>query len=100
MNKQIQISAYKEHLMDIFSLKAFRDVLGDNYLPTDYQKSELERFIIPVINKPASDVWRFDNRKISLAINRGFRILKVWESDYILNKNKTISETVNWLKQK
>jgi len=39
----------------------------------------------------ASDIWLKDYRKIKLAIENGYSMMVVWESEYKANSSKTIS---------
>ncbi len=45
----------------------------------------------------ATEIWNKDARKIEVANKKGFRTLVVWESDYINNKEKTITEVIKWI---
>lgn len=64
--------------------------------PKKYQADD----IMPIVKKKARDIWEFDYEKTKVAINRGFRLLKVWESEYKLDKNSIIEDTIQWIKQK
>jgi hypothetical protein len=48
-------------------------------------------------NKTAQEIWDRDAKKIQTARNLGFRVLTVWESDYIKNKQKIIEEVIEWM---
>ena len=53
--------------------------------------------IIPIVNKKAKDIWNYDFEKISTALSRNFRILKVWESDFINDPEKEIEKVIEWI---
>ena len=47
----------------------------------------------------AKDIWEKDNIKNNVALDNGFKLKIVWESDYKNNKEKVIEECLNFLKQ-
>lgn len=47
--------------------------------------------------KLASEIWKRDAEKISVASTAGFRMLVVWESDYLENREKIIEDTIKWI---
>lgn len=44
----------------------------------------------------AQDIWNRDKIKHNTAINRGFDVLVVWESEFKNDKQKTIDNTIKW----
>jgi len=47
--------------------------------------------------KLASEIWHRDAEKLYIASNAGFRVLVVWESDYLKNREKIIEDTIKWI---
>jgi hypothetical protein len=47
--------------------------------------------------KLASEIWKRDAKKLATAEEAGFRILVVWESDYLENRETTIENTIKWI---
>jgi hypothetical protein len=47
--------------------------------------------------KLASEIWQRDAEKLRVASNAGFRVLVVWESDYLENREKIIEDTIKWI---
>jgi hypothetical protein len=45
----------------------------------------------------AIDIWNFELEKISLAKNAGYRVMIIWESEFLDNKIKTIERVKKWL---
>lgn len=45
----------------------------------------------------AGDIWLRDYRKIKIAIENGFSVMIVWESDYKANSSKVISACAKFL---
>lgn len=45
----------------------------------------------------AKQLWDKDNKKIQIAMNNGFSVFVVWESDYKNNKNRILQECLNFL---
>jgi G:T-mismatch repair DNA endonuclease (very short patch repair protein) len=43
------------------------------------------------------DIWEFESKKIKLAKDLGYKVLIVWESEYLNNKFKVIKETIEWI---
>lgn len=63
--------------------------------PKNYKKTDIPNF--PKNFLTAEQLWNKDNRKIQIAINNGFSVLVVWESDYKNNKDKILQECLNFL---
>ena len=59
--------------------------------PKEYKETDLIR------GNLVKNIWEFDSKKIKLAKDLGYKVLIVWESDYIDNKFKVIKETVEWI---
>lgn len=45
----------------------------------------------------SSEIWEQDNRKISSAIEHGYEVLVIWESDYINNSDEVINKSKQFL---
>jgi hypothetical protein len=45
----------------------------------------------------ASEIWQRDTEKLCVASNAGFRVLVVWESDFLENREKIIEDTIKWI---
>lgn len=48
-------------------------------------------------NLTASDIWAKDKRKTEVAIENGFQLLTIWESEYKKNKELTIKKCLDFL---
>ena len=48
----------------------------------------------------AEETWERDGIKTNIAIERGFEVLVIWDSDYRNDKNKTIEKCLDFLKIK
>lgn len=46
---------------------------------------------------PAKDIWEFDRQKIQLATDTGFRVMVIWENEFLNDKNKTIEKVKKWI---
>lgn len=49
------------------------------------------------VNKSAKDIWAKDAAKTTLAEASGFKIMTVWESDYLANKDAVINRCIEFL---
>ena len=45
----------------------------------------------------AKDIWKKDEEKIKLAISSGFKIITIWESKFISNKESEIKKILKIL---
>jgi G:T-mismatch repair DNA endonuclease (very short patch repair protein) len=43
------------------------------------------------------DIWNFELEKINLAKNSGYRVMVIWESDFLDNKINTIEKVKKWI---
>lgn len=59
--------------------------------PSKYKATDIIR------GKSVQDIWDSENKKLNLARSLGFRVLIIWESDYINDKAKTIKDTIKWI---
>lgn len=48
-------------------------------------------------NRTANDVWERDHKKIQTAIDFGYNVLVVWESEFLKNKEGTIERVIKWM---
>jgi hypothetical protein len=51
----------------------------------------------PVSKKYAREIWMEDAKKIDIAINKGYNLFVVWETDYKKNPNEIIKQCVEFL---
>lgn len=63
--------------------------------PKKYKSTD----IIPIINKEAKEIWDYDNKKTLSALDRGFDVIKVWESDFLKNPKNEVEKVIKWLKK-
>ena len=56
-------------------------------------------YINPRTKTKAIDKWEADEQKINHAIENGFGVFVVWESDFKENKEKVIKECIQFLTQ-
>lgn len=54
--------------------------------------------IHPIIKKPYREILEYDKEKYNLALQNGFRVLVVWESEYKKDPEKTIKKCLDFLK--
>jgi len=50
-------------------------------------------------NKKALDIWTQDKHKQKVIENRGFKVYRFWDSEFINNPEKIIDEVINWIQQ-
>lgn len=48
--------------------------------------------INPLSGKVAKNIWKFDDHKKSIVEKMGYRVIVIWESDWITNKEKYLKE--------
>lgn len=48
----------------------------------------------------STDIWKKDKKKIQKAIDKGFDVLVVWDSEYKKNKESVIKKCINFLLEK
>lgn len=48
-------------------------------------------------NLSASDIWKADKDKILCAEYHGYKVLTVWDSEYIKDKNSTVERCINFI---
>jgi hypothetical protein len=46
---------------------------------------------------PVKDIWNFDLEKINLVKNSGYRVMVIWESEFLDNKIETIEKVKQWI---
>lgn len=49
------------------------------------------------IQMNASQKWAFDKQKIELAEKNGYKVLTIWETEHIKNKQATINKCIQFL---
>lgn len=47
----------------------------------------------------ASDVWKFDDQRRNVIKNHGFKLLTVWEYDYVHNPDETVNRCLNFIRE-
>lgn len=60
--------------------------------PRIYKKD----FIHPTIKKSASEIWKKDESKRNFALENGYQIYVIWESDWNYNSEKIINDLKEW----
>jgi hypothetical protein len=75
---------------------------GDCYHanPRIYKKDDYPHPFYKESGPSAEETWERDGIKTNIAIERGFEVLTIWDSDYRNDKNKTIEKCLNFLKIK
>ena len=65
--------------------------------PTIYKEDDI---CVNFKDKPliAKELWERDRIKTNLAIENGFEILTIWESEYKSNKELTIKKCLDFIK--
>jgi len=83
----------------IEDIKKIIEFNGDKFHanPAKYKSSDMP---IKFINKKAEDIWKEDEIKLDNARKRGYQIKIVWENDYHKNKEKTITECIEFIENK
>jgi len=61
--------------------------------PKLFESNEIHR----VSKKIISDIWKEDKRKIDSAKEHGYKVLVIWESEYINNKEEIINKCKQFL---
>lgn len=56
-----------------------------------------EDFVHPYTKKSATEIWTADYLKTQHAIDRGYRVLIVWESDFISSSKEVIDRCTRFL---
>lgn len=46
----------------------------------------------------AKEIWSHDKMKIDFAKRKGYKIMTIWESEFLKNKNEIINKCINFLK--
>lgn len=87
----------KRFLYDMTLEKKIIEYNGDFWHanPLSFDKT----FVNPYTNESFEDIRKKDERKLAVAINQGYKVLVVWESDYRKNKQKEIERCLNFLTQ-
>lgn len=64
--------------------------------PKIYMAMDTPNPFIP--NLTASQIWTYDNDKINAALEKGFKVLVVWESDFRKSPDSVIEQCLNFLR--
>ena len=87
------------YLYDFKYLNKIIEFNGDVYHgnPTIYKEDDI---CVNFKDKPliAKELWERDRIKTNLAIENGFEILTIWESEYKSNKELTIKKCLDFIK--
>jgi hypothetical protein len=60
-------------------------------------KIHTEEFYNKISKMSATDIWNKEKHKDSIAENRGYKILKVWEADYKIDPKRELEKCINFL---
>ena len=64
------------------------------------KKYKADQFVkLPRTQKLASEIWKKDKHKKIVAMNHGYQILTIWESDFKKYPEQTIQNCLNFLTQ-
>ena len=90
-------SGKKQYIYDIMANQRIIEYNGDFWHsnPTKYTSD----FINPRTKIKSSDKWSLDSYKIQFALDQGYKVLVVWESDFKKDKTGTIEKCINFLTQ-
>jgi GT2 family glycosyltransferase len=58
-----------------------------------------EDWVNPISKLTAKEIWDKEINKEQVAIDHGYALLRIWESDYKKNKEKVIKECISFLTQ-
>lgn len=47
----------------------------------------------------AKDIWEFDKQRLKLMESAGYKVLVIWEQDWIKTKDKVLTELDEWIKK-
>lgn len=50
-----------------------------------------------LVNKTAKEIWDKDKVKLNFAKNKGFDVLVIWESDFMVNKKEGMNKCLNFM---
>lgn len=83
-----------------FVIKDIKKVIefnGDKFHanPRIYESKDIPLKFIGLTSK---DIWKNDKEKIESAINNGYDVLIIWESDFLKNKEKIILKCIDFIK--
>ena len=62
--------------------------------PIKYREIDIHK----ISKLTAKDIWEYDYYKTNIAIENGFDVLIIWESEYNKNKKEVINKCINFLK--
>ena len=63
--------------------------------PKKYSASD----VVPFINRKAEEVWESDRIKQKYIQDKGFKVLVIWEQDYVLNKEKIVTSCLSFIEE-
>lgn len=88
----------KYYSYDIFYNGNIVEYNGDFWhaSPKKYKESDIPKF--PGNKYTAKEIWTKDALKHSTAINAGYKLLVIWESEYKTNKKESLAKCIDFLK--
>ena len=83
----------------VLDVKKIIEFNGDKWHanPLLYEENDIP---IPFIKKTAKTIWAEDVIKNNKAVKKGYKILTVWENEYLKNKEDVIKKCLNFLEGK
>ncbi len=89
----------KHYVYDILYENKIIEYNGDLWHanPKKYSENDVPKF--PRNEKTAKEIWSKDLEKNNFAIENGYSIFVVWESDYKSNKKDVIKQCIDYLNQ-
>lgn len=83
----------------VLDIKKIIEFNGDKWHanPLLYEENDVP---IPFVKKTAKTIWVEDVIKNNKAIKKGYKILTVWENEYLKNKEDVIKKCLNFLEGK
>lgn len=78
-----------------FSLKKCIEFNGDYWHcnPSKYD----ENYVHNIMKKTAKEIWKNDSNKIEWLVNRGYKVLTIWELEYRKNPDVILNKCLNFL---
>lgn len=107
LNVKIQKSVKEKHIYDFINKQSyFYDfcyknciIEFDGDLWHANPKFYSDNFINPKTKKTSIEIRKHDKQKTECAINNGYSILRIWESDYKQNKTQVINKCISFLNE-
>ena len=83
---------HKTYSYDFYYKNLLIEFNGDYWHmnPKIYNKDDINK----TVKRTASEIWNIDKAKYNFAIDNGYNIIIVWESDYRYNKKEVINKCI------